>query len=153
MRENSVVQHSRHKFSLRAKDLLHEGQWWHLQPLWQPGGNDCIHAFCSWLCSHRKRVWGVPDQPWSLHCSLLNLIDAVCDTNPEGNLKVQIHTRRGSGPQTPPPITKKDLNKLLANTDNKKKLFSFIDDQLPQAPQKRIISPNNKYWEHCIQPA
>ena len=62
--------------------------------------------------------------------------DAVWDTYPEWNLKMQAHLRRGNGPRTQlgpegrAPIPKRDWQKYLSNSDNKKELFAYGSRQL-----------------------
>ena len=63
-------------------------------------------------------------------------LDAVWDTYPEWNLKMQAHLRRGNGPRTQlgpegkTPIPKRDWQKYLSNSDNKKELFVYCSRQL-----------------------
>jgi hypothetical protein len=77
-------------------------------------------------------------------------IDLCWDTYPDGSLKVQTQTRRGSGPRTQlgpdgsSPIPKREWNKFLANTQNKKELFSFISTQLSQVDMGNLLLLSTK---------
>ena len=63
-------------------------------------------------------------------------IDAVWDTYPEHSLKSHAHLRWGFGPRTridptgSTPIPKRDWQTFLANTDNKRDLFSYCSQML-----------------------
>ena len=65
-------------------------------------------------------------------------VDAVWDTYPEKSLKMQTHLRRGTGPRTRlgedgrTPISKKDWQKYLSNTENKKEFFPFCSQKLSE---------------------
>ena len=78
------------------------------------------------LAPHPKSLLG-PKVLW---------LDAVWDTYLELNLKMQAHLRRGNGartqlaPEGRAPIPKRDWQKYLSNSDNKKELFAYGSRQL-----------------------
>ena len=72
-------------------------------------------------------------------------LDAVWDTYPKWNLKMQAHLRRGNGPRTQlgpggrAPIPKRDWQKYLSNSDNKKELFAYGSRQLTNSDINGIL--------------
>ena len=72
-------------------------------------------------------------------------LDAVWDTYPEWNLKMQAHLRRGNGPRTElgpegrAPIPKRDWQKYLSSSDNKKELFAYSSRQLTNSDIDGIL--------------
>ncbi len=72
-------------------------------------------------------------------------VDAVWDVYPETSLKIQTQLRRGSDPRTQigiggsTPIPKRDWQKYLMNTKNKKELFSFCSKKLSEITLDNII--------------
>ena len=78
-------------------------------------------------------------------------VDVVWDTYPERSLKTQTQLWRGSGPRTRigkdgnTPIPKRDWQKYLNNTENKKELFSFCSQKLSETTLGGILLLTTKY--------
>ena len=72
-------------------------------------------------------------------------VDAVWDVYPDKSLKMQAHLRRGTGPRTritqdgSTPIPKRDWQKYLSNTENKKEFFSFCSQKLTENTMDGIL--------------
>ena len=72
-------------------------------------------------------------------------LDAVWNTYPEWNFKMQAHLQRGNGPRTPlgpegrTPIPKRDWQKYQSNSDNKKELFAYGNRQLTKSDINGIL--------------
>lgn len=72
-------------------------------------------------------------------------VDAVWDTYPEKSLKLQTQLRRGSGPRTQigqngnTPIPKRDWQKYLTNTENKREFFAFCSQKLAETKLDDIL--------------
>ena len=74
-----------------------------------------------------------------------NRVDAVWDVYLEKSLNMQTQLRHGAGPRTrigqdgSTPIPKRDWQKYISNTENKKELFLFCSQKLSEATLHDII--------------